>query len=119
MKLTSIALMRMRGFPEQLLPVAQLRFQRADAIEKGRKKSDAVRLRRELEAGIVELRQKLLDRLGRLLNVLPKHGGSALVGVGDADRLFERVGNCGKKQRIALLRLPGREQRNLRQRPAE
>src|SRR5262249_11699987 len=115
MESASIALMLVRGLPEQLLLVSHLCFQCADAIEKSREIGNAVGLRGELETGIIELRHEVLDRLGCLLNVLPKHRGSALVGVGDPDRLLERIGNRGKKQRIAFLGLSGRKQRDLRQ----
>jgi hypothetical protein len=49
-----IALLLVGGFPKKLFPVAELRLHRADPIEKGGKKRDAVRLRSELKTRIVE-----------------------------------------------------------------
>src|SRR5262249_15645604 len=103
MESASIALMLVRGLPEQLLPVSHLCFQCADAIEKSREIGNAVGLRGELETGIIELRHEVLDRLGCLRNVLPKHRGSALVGVGDPDRSLEPLATAVKSSGLLSL----------------
>ena len=61
-----------------------------------------MRFRGELEARIVELRHQIVDVVGRLLGLLPKHRGGSFVGIGDLDRFIERVGD-GLEQGIFFL----------------
>src|SRR5512144_1825410 len=98
----SIALLVMRRLPEQLLPVLDLCLHGADAVEKRREMRDALRPRGKLEARVVELGDKIVDILGRFLDVLPQRGGGALVRIGDLDRFVQRVGDGLEQGRILL-----------------
>src|SRR5665647_273981 len=75
----SVALLIIGRFPEQLLPVADLRFHIADAVEECGEVSDAMRLRGELEAGVAEQCEQFIDAFGRVVGFFPKFGRGALV----------------------------------------
>src|ERR1700730_10566912 len=105
----SVALLLMRRLPEEVLPVGDLGLHRADAIEEGREIGDAMRPRRELEAGIIEQGEEFIDAFGRILRLLPQYRGGALVRIGDIDRLLQRGGDRLEQRGIALLGLLRRQ----------
>src|SRR5262245_62819075 len=108
-----IAVVVMRRFPEQLLPVAHLGLERAEAIAEGREVGDPLRPRGQFEAGVVELSQKLVAAFGRLVHLFPERGGGALVGIGAPDRGFQRVGNSLEQQRVLVFAGLTRQQGDL------
>src|SRR5215471_8459836 len=78
-----------------------------------------MRFRGKLEAGIVKQSNKLINTFRCVLGFLPKDCGSALVHIGDANRLIESVGDSLKQRWILLFRLFRGQRCNLRQRSAK
>src|SRR5690349_2242155 len=117
--LSSIARLIVGGFPKQVFPAPEFALHAADAVEEGRKESDAVRLRGELEPGIVEQADQLVETLGCLLRILPQHGRSLLVGARALDRFRKRVRHGLEQCRVPLLGLLAGDQRDLRERAAK
>src|SRR5665213_3685519 len=111
-----ITLLVISRLPEQVLPVVDLGLQAADPVEEGSEVGDAVRLRGELEARIIEQVRQFIDALGRVLRFLPKLGGGALIFIRNLDRFIECIGDRLEQLRIFLLGLLGGEQSDLRQR---